>query len=294
MSEDVAYSVEDGGTPPPEPAPAPEPVAEAPAPAAEAPPVHEPDVEVDGQRMVPLAALSAAREELRTAKEKAARFDEFSGWYTQNKPYVDFLQAHPDLITQRQQPAPQAAPAPVPEDDPELVNLARTLDLYTPDGKPDAKRAAALATFVDKRSGSQAQEAIKPLHEMSVKERANVNLRDALAATLPNGMKPNPDVIRQIWQNGDPKMLATQEGAALAVLLAGGLSVASQPAPAAAAPAAPGQPPVHSEPAGRTATSRAPVTEFEQRVMGIRGISNAKYAEYTSKWKPGASNALED
>jgi hypothetical protein len=73
-------------------------------------------------------------------------------------------------------------------------------------------------------------------------------------------------------------------------MLAAGFGVAQQ----APAPAAPPAAPVVSEPAGRVATTRAPMSEFEQRVIGIRGITPQKYQEYTSGFKAGSINALEN
>jgi hypothetical protein len=286
MSE-PAYNVEDG-TPPPDPAPAPEPQAQEPAPG---PVAAEPEhVEVAGQKMVPLAALQAEREAARALKQKADQVDQVLGWYNQHQPYVDFLKNNPDLLKPRQAaPTPEPAPAPS-EADPQLVQLARTLDLYTPEGQPDAKRAAALANFVDQRSGVAAEQRVKPLAEQTLRERANTNYQHALNATTPDGRKPNPQILQQLWTNGDPKVLATPEGAAMAVLMAVGMDTfAQQPQPQA-----PAQPPVVSEPAGGRNVSRASISEFEQRIMNVRGINPTKYAEMTANFKPGHANVLED
>jgi hypothetical protein len=147
MSEEVAFNVEDGPAPPdPTPAP-PEPQAQADGAGDSATPEPEPsapDVEVDGQKMVPLAALQAERENVRSLRERAARADQLETEWRNAQPYVQFLRDNPDLLKPRTAPVPAAAPS--PEADPELVNLARTLDLYTPEGQPDAKRSAALAS----------------------------------------------------------------------------------------------------------------------------------------------------
>ena len=290
---DISYNVEDGA-PPPDPTPAPEPVQPVAAePVAAAPPADDPEVhDVGGQKMVPYAALRDAREEARALKEKAAQFDQVSSWYAQNRPYVDFLQANPDLLKPRQAPVPEATPAP-PEHDDALVSLARTLDLYTPEGKPDANRAATIRNLVKSEAKTIAQEAVKPLAEMTTRERAQVNYQHALNVTLPNGQKPNPATLAAIWKNGDPNVLSTTDGAAYAVMLAVGAEMmAAQPQ--AQPPQAPAQPPVVTEPAGSRHVNRAPVSEFEQRVMNIRGITPQKYSEYTKDFRAGQSNVLED
>lgn len=295
---DIAYDVE-GGTPPPE-TPAPEPQQPPPAsalqtpPAAQsAPPEPEETTEVGGQKMVPLAALQAEREQNRTLKDKAQRFDEVSGWYAQNKPYVDFLQAHPDLL-QPQPPAPRAAPspAPQPEHDEALVGLARTLDLYTPEGKPDAQRASVIRNLVQSEAQSIAREAIKPLEQMTVREKAAQNYRDALNVTLPDGSKPNPRILAEIWRGGNQDFLATTEGAALAVFTAAGMGAfAGQPA-TQIAPATQTLP-VVTEPSGGRSPNRPAISEFEQRVIQMRGIPAAKHQEYTRNFRVGETNALE-
>jgi hypothetical protein len=289
---DVSYNVEDG--PPPPDTPAPEPVTPEPAapPVAAAP--EEPETqEIAGQKMVPLPALQAAREEARALKQKAEQFDQVSSWYAQNKPYVDFLQANPDLLKPRQAtPAAPQAPPP-PETDPELIELARTLDLYTPDGKPDAVRAAKTAAFFDKRADVRTQEAVRPIQEQTYQERSQQNYRDALTMTLPNGDKVNPEIINQIWRNGNPKDLANPNLAAFAIMAAIGMQTytkASQPPPIQP----PETTPVVTEPSGSRTPNRAPISEFEQRVANIRGISPQKYAEYTRNFRTGQSNVLEN
>lgn len=295
MSDDnVAYSVEDGPGPPEAPAPAP--VAEAPAPEPEAPaaPAEPEAVEVGGERMVPLAALISERSKATALKTKADQFDQMAGWYNEAKPYVDFLRANPDLLKPREAaPAPAAAPAP-PEADPALVSLARTLDLYTPEGQPDAKRAQAIREMVKTEAQGIAQEAVKPFEQQSINERAQTNLRYAMGVDY-NGVKPNPKVLQQIWETTDPRMLATQQGAAAAVLMAMGLGAAMAPqAPAAAAPAAPTTTPVLSEPAGGRNPNRPAISEFESRVLKIRGIDHAKYTDSLRGFRAGETNVLED
>lgn len=291
MSE-VEYNVEDG-TPPPDNPPA-EPAAQPtpePAPQAQAP--QEPEgVEVGGQKLVPLAALQELREQNRQLKEKAQHVDQVSAWYQQNRPYVDFLQANPDLLKPRQAaPEPQKPVQVAPDDDPALVELAKTLDLYTPEGKPDARRASTIRNLVKSEAQTIAQETVKPLAEMTTRERAQVNLREAMQVQMPDGTKPNPMILQQLWQQGDPKVLSTPEGAAAAVAIAIGLGqMGAQPQHVVQPPA---QTPVVTEPAGGRNVNRAPITDFEQRIIQTRGINAQKYGEYTRNFKPGEANALE-
>ena len=292
MSEEgIAYDVESGPGPAGEPAP--EPVAETPAPApeAEAAPAEPEAVEVGGERMVPLAALISERRAAATLKTKADQFDQMAGWYNEAKPYVDFLKNNPDLLKPREAPAPVAAPPP-PEADPALVSLARTLDLYTPEGQPDAKRAQAIREMVKTEAQGIAREAVQPFEQQSIQQRAQTNLRDAMAVEF-NGIKPNQDVLQHIWKTTDPKVLATQQGAAAAVLMALGMGAASPQSPVAAPVVAPpSTTPILSEPT--RATNRPALSEFEAKVYKLRGIDHAKAAEHLRGFRPGETNALEN
>jgi hypothetical protein len=279
VSEEVGYDVE-GGPGPADTAPVEQPVAEAAAPEPEAAPdTGEAEaVDVGGQRMVPLAALHTVREQNRTLRQKA-------------DPYVEFLKNNPDLLKPREAQTPAAAPAP-PEADPALVNLAKTLDLYTPEGLPDARRASAIRDMVKTEAQSIAQQTVKPFEEQSIHERAQSKFREALAVDM-NGIKPNPQVLAHIWKTTDPRVLATDQGAGAAVLMAMGLSAVSQQ-PGAPAVTPPATTPVVTEPAGGRNMNRPAISEFEQRVMRVRGLDAKRYGEATRGFKPGEVNILED
>jgi hypothetical protein len=64
-----------------------------------------------------------------------------------------------------------------------------------------------------------------------------------------------------------------------------------QPTPTVAAPTTT---PVVTEPAGSRTINRPAVSEFESRVLKVRGIDPAKYTGYLKNFKPGEANALED
>jgi hypothetical protein len=293
---DVSYNVEDGqGPPDPAPEPTP-PVAEAAPAAPPAPPAapEEPEThEVGGQRMVPLAALQAEREAARALRQKAEQFDQVSGWYAQNKPYIDFLQANPDLMKPRQAAPPPPPAATPPEQDETLVSLARTLDLYTADGQPDAKRAAVIKNLVKSEAQSIAQETVRPIQEESIQERSQRNYRDALNLVLPNGQKFDPNVVHAVWRNGNPKDLANPDTALMAIAALSQIQQFQQQQSQVPTIQAPIQAPVVTESPGSRTPQRAPISEFETRVANIRGITPQKYAEYVRDFRPGQSNVLE-
>jgi hypothetical protein len=292
VSEEVGYDVE-GGPGPADTAPVEQPVAEAAAPEPEAAPdTGEAEaVDVGGQRMVPLAALHTVREQNRTLRQKADQYDQIASEWNNARPYVEFLKNNPDLLKPREAQTPAAAPAP-PEADPALVNLAKTLDLYTPEGLPDARRASAIRDMVKTEAQSIAQQTVKPFEEQSIHERAQSKFREALAVDM-NGIKPNPQVLAHIWKTTDPRVLATDQGAGAAVLMAMGLSAVSQQ-PGAPAVTPPATTPVVTEPAGGRNMNRPAISEFEQRVIKVRGLDAKRYGEATRGFKPGEVNILED
>jgi hypothetical protein len=279
--------------PPAPPVAAPEP----PAPVETAPPTEPeqediPDgaIEQGGQVMVPLAALKAEREQNKTLKGKAAQADQMTQWVNQARPYIDFLQANPDLMKQRQEPT-QAPVAQTPaQDDPAAIDLARTLDLYTPEGQPDAKRALKIMTTVETLAERKAQAIVKPVQDQSLQEKAIANFHQAANSQLPNGQTVDRNVLWQIWSGGDPRVLSTPQGAAAAVALAYGM----QHMQAAPAIQPPSQPPVVTESFGSRIPGAKPLTEMDQRVIQVRGMDPKKYAEHAKAFKPGETNQLED
>jgi len=266
--------VEPGQPPtPPEPTPVP---AAPPAPPPEPPAPEEPDaVDVAGQKMVPLSALLAERAEKKTFKDKASRLDEIAGWVEQVQPELE------ELRRQKSQP-----PAPT-GDDPKLVELATTLDLYTNEGKPDVKRAAKLAQYV----GQEAQAQLQPLHQQNARDKAIANFHEV--SKLPG---VNTDALRQVWN----AMAQTPEGlqhladptiAKTYAAVVRGYAAFETPAPAPAAP-----PALITEAAGNRSTpfARTSLDDIQSKVMAVRGIDSKRYADLTKGFKPGTSNSLED
>jgi hypothetical protein len=288
---DLEAPTPDPGAPPAPPSTPEPPAPPPPPPAAPEEPDDIPDgaIEQGGQVMVPLAALKAEREAVKTLKGKASQVEQIQAWYQQSKPYIDFLQANPDVMTRRQDAAP-AAPEPQPQEDPELQELARTLDLYTTDGKPDAARAKKLVDMTRKSAREEAQTIVQPVQQQSLQERSVANYHQAAASVAPNGTKVDPNILWNVWSQGNPKDLATPQGAAAAWALALGLQSMQQPQTIQP----PSQPPVITETPGSRFVNRAPISELDQRVINVRGMDPKKYAEYAKAFRPGEVNTIEE
>ena len=128
MSEEVGAVVDPDIQPPPEAA-----IAEPEAAIAENLPPAEDEipeaVEVQpGVRVVPVGVVKALRDEIKALKPQAQRTADLEREVGAHRAVVEFIRANPHLMQPPQ--VPQQA-APNPGDDPGLVELARTLDLYT-------------------------------------------------------------------------------------------------------------------------------------------------------------------
>lgn len=277
MSEDGVMNVEDDG-----PELTAEPVAEVPA--VEAVPAEIPaddaaEVEVDGKVMVPLAALKSERMQRQAAEKELNRV----------RPYADFIEKNPGLVRQ-QAPAP---PAPTtfgaPPPDPRVERLAKTLDLYTPEGKPDLDRGAALRQMIVEEAQQISQQQMAPLHERSAQDQSARNFQIALAYKGPDGKSPSAESLAAVWRSMPAAQSADPQVASVLTLTALGMdSVARKPQPAAPANA-----PIVTE--GTTSSvRRASLSQLESNLARERGITDSKWAENTKGFLPGRSNQLED
>lgn len=274
-------------TPPPPPETPPAPAADPPPPPpAEADP--EGTVEVGGQKLAPVGAVIAERRERQALERK---LNEQQAAIQQLQPYVQFIAANQHLFTQQGQPAPAPAPS-APDADPEAVELARTLDLYTPDGKPDAARALKLVTLVDRRAQHHAESAIRPMEDTTARERAGYMYQRALVTKATDGRMPDPQILQRLWTQTDPRISGTEEGAAGLVAMAIGLqALTNQAAPP---PAPPANAPLITETSGGRPGHRTALTSLDQGIIKMRGVKPETYAELTRGFNPGVSNVLED
>jgi hypothetical protein len=309
MSDDLApgaVSLEDDVTSPPigvpgtfsqaAPQPAPQ-AAPAPAPAED----DEPGaVEVAGQRMIPLAAVKEARAREKAAREELARRDTLVAAIQQNleavKPHLQILQQHPDLVARLQSgQVPQASAPPVSastDTDPELVELAQTLDLYTTDAKPDVARAAKLRGQINKTAEQIAQQAVQPIAQSAAYERASRNYQWVLSQKDAAGrsMSEHKPMLDQIWSSMPVEYVADPRVAWTAALLAAGNAAMTQ-APAPKAPDAP----LHTEGSGgRAVQTRTTLSALEESIARYRGVSPTTWQENTKGYTPGRPSTLED
>lgn len=276
-----------------EPEPQPEPQAQ-PDPVEQEP---EGTVETAGEKMVPLRTLIEERRAKQALKVKADQFDQVSGYVHQVRPYIDFLQANPDLMNQTRQTRSDAAPVEAVDD--AALELASTLDLYTADGKPDVARAQKIIKFIDRTSKAQADAAVQPLHDGSAKSGASFMLSRAQATMADDGTAPDPVILAELFAKTDPKLAGTEQGAAGLWAMAYGLSKSQgkiQTRGAARPAAQPQQQTavLHTDPAGGRDTRRQPISQLEQNIAKLRGLDDKTYGERTRGFVAGRPSVLED
>jgi hypothetical protein len=234
-----------------------------------------------------LGELKQQRQLNKQLKEKAARADQLEAYVNDSRPYVEFLKNNPDLLKPRQAaPAPQPA---APQDDPRAAALAQTLDLYTPDGKPDVARATTIQRMMAETAQQMVQQAVAPVHERTHQEASAYNFRVALTLKDNDGVSPSQESLTQIWKTMPASQTSDPNVASILALTAIGLDRVSKKKQ----PAAPGRAPVVTEGTGNV-PGRASLSVLEQSVARDRGVKESEWAERTKGFQSGRSHTLED
>jgi hypothetical protein len=183
----------------------------------------------DGGRYVPVSAVIAARKAAKEAKQAAAEVptlkQQVAQLQQQTASLTPLAEVARVLLDQRGREQPQ--PEPAPQDDAEVTEFAKSLDLYDTDGKPDTAKARKVLGIVDARSKQHAQAQVAPFQQQNVQTASHGMLAAALQTTAPDGRKPDPEVVKGVFGRLDPSITATKEGAQWAWAIAFGLSEAN-------------------------------------------------------------------
>lgn len=233
-----------------------------------------------------LGELKQTRQLNKQLRERATKADQLEAYVNDVRPYVDFLKSNPDLLKPR-----QAAPVAQPDAqvDPRAAQLATTLDLYLPDGKPDVARASVVLRMNDESVQRQIQQAVAPVHERSYQEASAYNYQVALTIKDAQGRSPSAEALTQIWRTMSPKQTADPNVASILALTALGLDSVKHKAQ----PAAPGRAPIVTEGTGPT-VGRVSLSALEQSVARDRGVKESDWAERTKGFVAGRAHTLED
>jgi hypothetical protein len=246
-------------------------------------------------KYVPASALAGARAELRTlkadlhaAKEGSAKAErleqQIAAMQAQIQQLTPYVQAYQAAVQQQQ---------PVEEDDSEAVDLARTLDLYKPDGTPDVDKAKKTLALMDKRAKSHAEAQVAPIQQRNTAQASQYNLQRALNTQI-GGVKPDAAILKGLWQRLDPALTADEQQAKHLVIQAIGMTVMQNEGKTPTTRTATGQftktedkeipPPLHTEKAGGKDTpGDTPMSEMEKRMAKEMGLSDKEYLERASQ-----------
>jgi len=304
-----------GPSPTPEPATPAEPVQAAPP----APPVDDdvdpPDAVVDasGRKLVPLDALKATRQELKAAKQlaqgveelraAAAQGQQLGQFFAELNPLLTKLRNRPDIVANimnAQEPPPMGPPSPYapPQDPGEAIlskqdaeDLARTLELYTPEGSPDLHRARKIAFYMRRTGREEALGATAPLTQSMAYGQAGTLKQQYSQVRDKAGRTVNPAVLEQIWNIVPPELIARDPNVA-GILYYAARGYSSHHG--LDEPTAPPRTPLFTEsPGGRPQASGSPLSDFDRAMQRATQLSDKQYTERASGYKPGAINVLE-
>jgi hypothetical protein len=173
--------------------------------------------------------------------------------------------------------------------DPRAEALAKTLDLYTPEGKPDVARATIINQMMRTTAQEISQQHMAPIHERNYQAESARNYQVALGVKDAQGRSPSPEALAQIWRTMPAQQTADPSVASILALTALGLdSVSQKPRPQA-----PGAPPLVTE--GMGGNPRRPaLSKLEASIARDRGIKESDWADNTKGFVPGRAQQLED
>lgn len=263
----------------------------APAPVAAAPAEPEPEggeLEVGGQRMVPLAALHAERQQRQALSVRAAEADRLAAENAQLRPKAEFFDANRQIF-ERPVPAPVASPH--LSADPDAIEAARLMDFYQADGSPDVERGAKWLALQDRRAAGRVAEAVAPMRQQTAQDQSAVNFQRALQVKDADGRTPSQESLRAVWSAMPPEYTADQRVAGILAATAMGLDrMATKTGAAVPLPSVP----LVTESIGGAPRTRAALTPLGEKLAKDRGKTQAQWSALGDNYRAGRPTVLED
>lgn len=173
----------------------------------------------EGERLVPLSALTATRRELKAVKEQARTAGELQQQVetlrSQQSQQNPVLQAAQALLLAQRASQPQPPQGPDPAYVRELDALARDLDLYKADGHPDLEKAHRIHQRQLAVAQQAAQQATQPIVQHTLQQEVD-HMTQRAAVTEFNGQQADPAILQAHIekikaQPGGLQMLANEE-----------------------------------------------------------------------------------
>lgn len=273
----------------------------------ESPPTNQPDdhepegtVDVQGKKMVPVAALVAEREratkkteeklraEFEPTRHKAAQADQLAADLEAARPYLEHIQQHPEILqTQSQRQEPQIS-------DDEAEKVARDYELYTANGLdlPRARRILAKQrTEITFAAQEAARQVIQPVLQGNATQAARQNFIWAATQKGPDGHPlVDPTLLANVWARVPPELAQHQEVARHLLQTAIGEAAMS----GHRRPAAPTHDPTFTEAPGGGRGGHYQISDIERKVARTAGINEKDWTSRAQAYRPDAVNVLGD
>lgn len=260
-------------------------------------------VEMGGNRMVPLSALIAAKKDGKAARDRvkelepiAASATEIGSKLNDAQPIINAILNNPKLRAEAMRisqggtrTTADASDQPSADDDPDAAEFAELNNFYLADGMTlDVARGKRGLALLDRRSGRQTDERIRPLAGVTLGARANENIRAALSATDTEG---NPwatrESIEEVVKQLPRELLADPQVADLILNNAIGIDRRK-----GRTPKAPDEPLFLERQGGGGRQRETALTPFERRHLETSGISEKDYRASAAKLATGRSIEL--
>lgn len=251
------------------------------------------EVERGGEkvRMAPVSSIVKHRKAARAASESLAaeqrksadleaKLAKVSGDVEKLNPLLKALQTRPDLVDAAMRGTkPSSVDNPANHDaDPAMIELAKEMELFDADGKPDAARAARISSRFSKDADAKAEAKVKPLIDQQVHGRANQN-KAQLYKWADEGHVTKDGVDKAIAMLPGAEALLAHDGVRdVLYFMAKGMSPAQAKAAAAAGGTA-DDPPLHVERPGGRGKTPIELPAFSKRIAERRGKSTAEWAK---------------
>lgn len=275
------------------------PPAEAPAPPpqqAAAPPPNPEDVEPEGtivnpggEKLVPLSALVAQRQEAARVKAEAAalreqtkEIDTIRAAWQAAQPAIEHARQQ-----QRQAPPPPAPAGPLSEQ--EAIDYAKDLDLYKTDGTPDTARAQRLAARQEALADRKAQQYIAPFQQQTAQSQSAGNFEAVATWKDKSGAVVDRAILQDIWSKMPAELTAQPNVAAVMYRVALAETMLQGKHKAAIVPPPPAQ---HTESLGGAPAARE-MSQLERNFISTVDMKPKDYEEISGRFKLGERNSLE-
>jgi hypothetical protein len=253
-----------------------------------------------GNKLVPLSALVSAKKALKQATKAvkelepiAQRAREVDERLNRAQPIIDAVINNPKLRAEALRigrGVPQThdrVDQPTSDEDPDAADYAEVQGYYLADGvTPDVVRARRTLAILDKRSGRQTDERIRPLAGLTLNQKANENLRDAANMTDADGTPlASRESIQEVAAQLPAHLLANPQVLDLVVNSAIGLDRRKGRTPK------PIEEPLYLErQGGRRGSSDPVITPDEKRTLERLGLTEADYKKSTQRLEQGVAN----